>query len=101
MGIIEKQATQNALYSYLGAILGFISVLWLSHSLSTDENGLIRILISISTLLAQFSSLGFSAVTTRLFPYFRNKDKGHHGFLFYAIIVSLVGFLLCWIVFIF
>ena len=101
MGIIEKQATKNAIYSYLGAGLGFITVMWLSHSVTTDENGLIRILVSMSTLLAQISSLGFSAVTIRLFPYFRNKEKGHHGFLFYAILVSLIGFLLCWCVFYF
>ncbi len=75
--------------------------MWLSHSLTTDENGLIRILVSVSTLLAQLSSLGFSSITIRLFPYFRNKEKGHHGFLFYAIIISLMGFLLCWLVFYF
>lgn len=101
MGIIEKQATKNAIYSYLGAGLGFFTVLWLSHTLTTDENGLIRILVSIATLLAQVSSLGFSSVTTRLFPYFRNQEKGHHGFLYYAIIVSIVGFLLCWLGFYF
>ena len=101
MGIIEKQATKSSIYSYLGAGLGFITVIWLSHSLTTDENGLIRILVSVSTLLAQVSGLGFSAVTTRLFPYFRNKDKGHHGFLFYALIVSSIGFLLCWLLFYF
>lgn len=101
MGIIEQQATKNAIYSYLGAGIGFITVMWLSHSVTTDQNGLIRILVSMSALLAQVSSLGFSAVTTRLFPYFRNKEKGHHGFLFYAIIVSLIGFLLCWFVFYF
>ncbi len=101
MGIIEKQATKNTIYSYLGAAIGFLTVMWLSHSLTTDENGLIRILISVSTIIAQFSSLGFTAVTIRLFPYFRNKEKGHQGFLFYAIVVSIVGFLLCWLVFYF
>lgn len=101
MGIIERQATKNAIYSYLGAVLGFITVMWMSHSLSTDENGLIRILISVSTLIAQFSSLGFTSVTIRLFPYFRNKEKGHQGFLFYSIIVSIAGFLICWLVFYF
>lgn len=101
LGIIEKQATKNAIYSYLGAVLGFVTVMWLSHSLTTDENGLIRILISVSMLIAQFSSLGFTSVTTRLFPYFRNKEKGHHGFLFYSIVISIIGFLLCWLVFYF
>ncbi len=73
MGIIEKQATKNMLYSYFGAGLGFITVMWLPHLLSTDENGLIRILVSITALLAQFGNLGFTAVTIRFFPYFRNK----------------------------
>ena len=99
MGIIESQATKNAVYSYLGAGLGFLTVLWLPYIISTDANGLIRILISVSALMAQFANLGFSSVTIRLFPYFRSKDKGHHGFLFYGIIISLVGFLICWLVF--
>lgn len=101
MGIIEKQATRTVIYSYLGAVLGFFTVMWFSRTLTTDENGLVRLLVSTATLLAQIASLGFSAVTTRLFPYFRNHEKGHHGFLFYAIIVSTIGFILCWIGFYF
>ncbi|MGQ0829628.1 MAG: polysaccharide biosynthesis protein, partial [Bacteroidota bacterium] len=82
MGIIEKQATKNVIYSYVGAGLGFITLMWLAHLLSPSENGLIRILISYAALFAQFANLGFTSVTIRFFPYFRNKDKGHHGFLF-------------------
>jgi O-antigen/teichoic acid export membrane protein len=100
MGIIEKQATKNAIYSYLGAGLGFITVMGLSR-MTAAENGVIRILVSYAALFAQFANLGFTSVTIRFFPYFRNKDKGHHGFLFYALIVSLIGFLLCWLVFLF
>jgi len=101
MGIIEKQATKNAIYSYLGAGLGFITVMWLSHLLSPAENGVIRILVSYAALFAQFANLGFTSVTIRFFPYFRNKDKGHHGFLFYALLVTIIGFFLCWIIFLF
>jgi O-antigen/teichoic acid export membrane protein len=101
MGIIEKQATRNALYSYLGAGLGFLTVVWFSHLLTPSQNGLLRILVSYAALFSQFANLGFNAVTIRFFPYFRNKEKGHHGFLFYALLVSLIGFLICWLVFIF
>jgi O-antigen/teichoic acid export membrane protein len=101
MGIIEKQATRNAIYSYLGAGLGFITVMWFSHLLTPSENGVLRILVSYAALFAQFGNLGFNAVTIRFFPYFRNKENGHHGFLFYALIVSFIGFLLCWFVFFF
>ena len=101
MGIIEKQATKNAIYSYIGAGLGFLTVIILGNLLTTAENGARGLLISYSALFAQFANLGFTSVTNRFFPYFKNKDKGHHGFLFYAIIVSIIGFLLCYIVFIF
>ena len=99
MGIIEKQATRNAIYSYIGAGLGFITIMWIAHLLSPAENGAIRIIISYSALFAQFANLGFIAVTTRFFPYFRDHEKGHHGFLFYAIVVSLIGSLLALLVF--
>ena len=100
MGIIEKQATQNAIISYFGAGLGAITtLLLLPHLLTTSENGLIGILISVSTLFAQFGNLGFTTVTIRFFPYFKNKDKGHHGFLFYALLVSFIGFIVCYLIF--
>ncbi len=95
MGIIEKQATKNVIYSYLGAFLGFVTIIFSSHALSPDENGLTRILLSLSILMAQFAGLGFNTVTIRLFPYFRDHDKGHHGYLFYGILVTLAGFSLC------
>lgn len=101
MGIIEKQATKNVISSYLGAGLGFITVLWMSHLLRPEENGLVRILISYAAIFSQFANLGFTATTIRFFPYFRNKDKGHHGFLFYALIVTLIGFILCWLAYLF
>lgn len=101
MGIIEKQATKNAIYSYIGAGLGFLTVIILGNLLSTAENGARGLLISYASLFAQFANLGFTSVTNRFFPYFKNKDKGHHGFLFYAIVISAIGFLLCYIVFIF
>ena len=101
MGIIEKQATRSAMYSYLGVGLGFLTVVWLSHVLSAQENGAIRTLMSYSLLFAQFANLGFSGITNRFFPYFRNKEKGHHGFLFYAMIVAGIGFILTSIIFLF
>ena len=100
MGIIEKQATKNAIYSYLGAGLGFLTVMWSSHLLNPDENGLTRILLSISILFSLFFGLGFNSITIRFFPYFRNKEKGHHGYLFYGITTTIIGFLICFLFFI-
>jgi O-antigen/teichoic acid export membrane protein len=99
MGIIEKQATKNVFYSYLGAGLGFITVMCFSHLLSPSENGVIRILLSYAALFSQFANLGFTTATIRFFPYFRDKEKGHNGFLFYGLAISFIGFILCLLVF--
>ena len=95
MGIIQKQSISGTIYSYIGVGLGFvITGLLFPRVFTTDEVGLLRVLVSYSTLLAQFAGLGFSAVTVRLFPYFHDKSKNHHGFLGLLMLVSTVGFIL-------
>ena len=59
--------------------------------LSTEQVGLLRILVSYSVILAQFAILGMNAVTVKFFPYFRDHAKKHHGYLGLVLIVSLAG----------
>ena len=100
MGIIQKQAIKNTFYTYLGAVLGFLtSSFFFPHIFSTDENGLRIVITSIALLFAQFANLGFSNVTIRFFSHFRSKENKHHGFLFYPVIISVIGFSLWLILF--
>jgi len=93
MGIIIRQSIKGSIWSYLGVGIGFITTAYLfPNYLTTDTIGLFGLLVSWSALLAQIFSLGFNGVTARLFPYFRNKEKGHNGFLFIAFMVMLIGF---------
>lgn len=93
MGIIEKQAIKGTAWSYMGVLLGFITTgILLPRILSTEENGLLKLLVVYSALFGQFAGLGFNRVTTMLFTYFRDKEKKHNGFLFLAIVVAVVGF---------
>lgn len=95
MGIIIKQSIKGSIWSYLGVAVGFVTTAYLfPNYLTTDTVGLFGLLLSWSLLFAQFSSLGFHGVTSRLFPYFRNKEKGHNGYLFIAFMVMLAGFIL-------
>lgn len=95
MGIIQKQSITGTIYSYIGVALGFITVgILYPRIFSTEEVGLLRILVSYSTLFAQFASLGINTATIKLFPFFRNQEKKHHGFLGMALIVSLVGLMI-------
>ncbi|WP_167616529.1 lipopolysaccharide biosynthesis protein [Maribellus sediminis] len=100
MGIIIKQSIKGAIWSYLGVAIGFITTAYFYPNYLTPEIiGLFALLLAWSELFSQFSLLGFHGVISRLFPYFRNKENGHNGFLFIAFIVMITGFLLFLVVF--
>lgn len=100
MGIIIRQTIKGSIYSYLGAILGFVNVALLMPAIfSTEQIGLTSLLISVSIILGQLGSMGFINITTRLFPYFRDKENSHNGFLGIAILTSLAGFVLCMLIY--
>jgi O-antigen/teichoic acid export membrane protein len=94
MGIIRQQTIKSSIYSYLGVLIGFLSVNILQpHSLTTAQVGLLGILGPFSLMFAQFAILGFNG-TARYFPYFRSEEKKHHGYLFLGIAISLIGMLI-------
>lgn len=95
LGVIVKQSIKGTVYVYFGVVLGFLtSGILLPRLYSTEQIGLLKILVAYSALFAQFGTLGITGATTLLFPYFRNKEKKHHGFLILILIVGLVGFIL-------
>jgi O-antigen/teichoic acid export membrane protein len=95
MGIIIKQTIKSSVYTYTGIILGFVTTALLMPKILLEEQvGLVRLLASIMILLAQVSNMGYNAAGGRLFPYFRNPEKQHNGYLFWACIVSTIGLLI-------
>ncbi|MDC1107163.1 oligosaccharide flippase family protein [Prolixibacteraceae bacterium] len=97
MGILEKQTIKGSFWSFVGAFIAFLNVTILMPRLfSTEQVGLVNVLVAIATICAQFSSLGFDAVTTRMFPYFRSDKEKHKGYPFLLLMISTIGFLL-WI----
>jgi O-antigen/teichoic acid export membrane protein len=95
MGIIQNQTIKGTIYSYLGVGFGFIiTALLFPKIFSAEEIGLFKLLVSFSVIFAQFASLGFLQVINRLFPYFRDKNSGHNGFLLIALGVTVSGFVL-------
>ncbi|MGM0647151.1 MAG: lipopolysaccharide biosynthesis protein [Bacteroidota bacterium] len=95
MGEIFKQSAKGSIYIYTGVVIGFITtgVLY-PRLLTTQEIGLINVLISYSVILAQLGGLGMQQVITRLFPYFRDEKQQHHGFLALVLLITAAGFVL-------
>lgn len=96
MGIVRTQSIIGSLWVYVGAALGFVtSALLLPRFFSQEEIGLLSLLVTYGVLFAQFASAGFLHTINRLFPYFRNDEQKHNGFLFFALlIVSIASILL-------
>ncbi|PKP35499.1 MAG: hypothetical protein CVU00_02290, partial [Bacteroidetes bacterium HGW-Bacteroidetes-17] len=95
MGIIIKQSFKGSIYSYIGLVLGYVNVgIIMPKIFGPEQIGLVQIFASLSLIFAQFSALGFTSVIFRLFPKFRNKDKGHKGFLFLVLATGAIGFLI-------
>ena len=95
MGEIKKQSIVGTIFVYGGALLGFLtSGILFPRFLSTEQIGLIGVLVSYSAIFAQVASFGFVSATTRMFPYFRDESKKHNGFVFLGISVALAGFVI-------
>jgi len=93
MGVIKRQTIRGSVYSYLGVVVGFFTTALIMPKLMSQEQiGLINVLVAVSALYSQFSTLGFTNVTARLFSYFRDKDKNHNGFVLLAVTVGMIGF---------
>ncbi|MDX2414827.1 MAG: polysaccharide biosynthesis C-terminal domain-containing protein [Bacteroidales bacterium] len=95
MGIIRKQTVSGSFFSYAGVILGFVNLAILMPEIfSPDQIGLPALIISVSIIASQIGSLGFNGVTIRLFPYFRNYENNHNGFLGLTILVQSIGLII-------
>lgn len=95
MGIVRKQSLIGSTLTYAGAVMGFVtSALLFPYILSQEEIGVISLLITYSVLFAQFATVGFAQTITRMFPYFKNKEQGHNGFLFLTVAVVSVATLI-------
>lgn len=95
MGAIQRQGIINTVLSYTGVVIGFANLLIIQPMfLTTEEVGLVRVLYSFSMLMSTLMPLGITNATTRFFPRYRNPGTGHAGFLGFALLFPVVGFLL-------
>jgi O-antigen/teichoic acid export membrane protein len=93
VGIIQRQTLRGTAFTYAGIGIGFVTAGLLQPKLLTQaENGLIGLLAALSVILTQLSNLGINSAGGRFFPYFRDYERGHGGFLRLAAGVCVLGF---------
>ncbi len=95
MGVIKRQGITNTITTYIGIVIGFVSLVIISpHFLTKEELGLTRILYSFSLLAAMFVPMGIGNATTKYFPVFKNEKTRHHGFFGFMLLFPVIGFVL-------
>lgn len=92
MGIVQKDAVKTSMLSFIGLVLGYLNKGILFILLfSTAQVGVINLLLNVGLLFAQFANLGTTYSTWRFFPFFRNHDKKHYGFLLANTLLVALG----------
>ncbi|MEZ4847376.1 MAG: oligosaccharide flippase family protein [Bacteroidia bacterium] len=95
MGIIQRQATWNALNSYVGVVLGLVNkLIFFNFWLTKAQFGLVELLITFMVLGAELSNLGVTKIVIRFFPFFQDHKERSGKFIFFVAVYSVFGFLL-------
>ena len=92
MGIVQKDAIRTSIISFVGLILGYLNKGFLFVLLfSRAQVGLVNLVMNVALLFAQFANLGTIYSTWRFFPFFRNKERKHFGFLLANLLLVCLG----------
>jgi O-antigen/teichoic acid export membrane protein len=93
--IIKKQTIQSTVFAYAGVLVGTITQAFLiPNFLTTEQNGLLALLLSWMYVFCQIASLGFNSAGTKYFSFFRSPEENHRGFLFYGLLINGIGLLI-------
>ncbi len=93
MGVIIRQSVKQSIVSYAAVLIGMVNMLFIYPlTLSKSELGFMQFILSMGSMLIPFVLLGSNNLVTRFFPYFRNQEQKHHGFLVLLISITVSGF---------
>lgn len=92
MGLIQRDALRTMILSYVGLLLGYLNkgVLFILL-LSTEEIGLVNLIIMAGMLFAQIANLGTVNTVLKFFHFFRNVERSNYGFLKMILAVVSIG----------
>lgn len=92
MGIVIRQSLKGTFVNYIGVVLGvFVQLYVVTKYVDPAVIGLTSVVYEAALLCSSFAMLGSVSSSMRFFPYFRNKENGNNGFLFYYLLLPVVG----------
>lgn len=102
MGIVIKKSITTSIISYIGILLGVISVLWLQTAIITElQIGILSYIVDVTILLLPLILFGTSGIPVRFLHLFKD-NKNRNQFitsLFIIPAISIFLFLLLFLIF--
>lgn len=96
MGIVQKQGISVAFVSFLGVIIGALNTMFVfPNVLGAERHGLVMLILSIATVIAQFAHLGLPNTIIRFFPYLKDHKKYIYRLALQIPIISVVLLVIC------
>ncbi len=95
MGVLLRQSFWSTLVIYFGVILGFInSIILFPSYLNTEQIGLIRQIISASTLLIPITTFGVNSAYNKFYPFFKDNISGKSEFFSYNFFIVIFSYVI-------
>jgi O-antigen/teichoic acid export membrane protein len=94
MGSIKRQGIGSGLFMYIGLLIGFANNILYPRMVGEEVLGFTNWLMELAMLFTLLASFGSNATIIRFFPYFKNKDEQHSGYLSFLFLIRTLGLLL-------
>jgi O-antigen/teichoic acid export membrane protein len=92
MGVVKRQGIKQSVVTYSGMMVGAVNLLVLYPAAFSEEQiGIINFVRDTAVVLTPFLFWGGAELIVRYFPAFRNKSRGHNGYLFLLHIIFAIG----------
>lgn len=91
MSQIRKQGIYNMIFSYAGVGVGFFVTIFKTQVLSSEEIGLVSLLLSISSVLSYVMLLGAPSIIMKFLPSIKNDDHEKIGFLLFLFFIPFIS----------
>ena len=93
MGIIARQSIKGTIATYIGVAVGIVTTFFVQTKyLTTEEIGLVDVLLQSALLFSGLAQLGTNTSAMRYYPYFKDEENRDHGFFGWTLVVPLIGF---------
>lgn len=90
---IIKQSIKTSVINYIGILLGAFFTLYLTPEyLTTEYNGLYRLLLEYTAIIATYTHFGIPLVINKYYHIINREYKNNKGFDFFVFIFPLIGF---------